>query len=53
MVQVQSTWFPFADRNPGRFMDIYKAKDSDYEKTIQRVYHSAEHPSYIAMPLMK
>ena len=40
MVQVQSTWFPLIDRNPGQFMDIYHAKPSDYRVTTQRVYHS-------------
>ena len=41
MVQVQSSWFPKIDRNPGVFMDIFKAKDSDFRKTTQRVYRSA------------
>jgi len=40
MVQVQSTWFPLIDRNPGQFMDIYHAKPGDYRATTQRVYHS-------------
>ncbi len=40
-IQVQSSWFPKIDRNPGVFMDIYKAKDSDFRKTTQRVYRSA------------
>lgn len=47
MVQVQSTWFPMIDRNPGRFMDIYEAKDSDFQKTTQRVYHSPKRSSWI------
>jgi hypothetical protein len=47
MVQVQSTWFPMIDRNPGKFLDIYSAKESDYQKTTQRVYHSANHSSYL------
>ncbi|GJQ21161.1 MAG: glutaryl-7-ACA acylase [Bacteroidia bacterium] len=38
MVQVQSTWFPLIDRNPGIFMDIYKASAADFRPTIQRVY---------------
>jgi putative CocE/NonD family hydrolase len=45
MIQVQSTWFPLIDRNPQTFVDIYKAKDSDFQKATQRVYHSAEMPS--------
>jgi predicted acyl esterase len=38
MVQVQSSWFPLVDRNPQRFMDIPKAKRSDFVKATQRVY---------------
>ncbi len=29
MVQIQSSWFPLADRNPQQFVDIYHAKASD------------------------
>jgi len=47
MVQVQSTWFPMIDRNPGKFMNIYEAKDSDFQKTVQRVYHSGRFGSCI------
>ena len=37
MVQVQSTWFPLVDRNPQTFVDIYKAKEADFQKATQRV----------------
>jgi hypothetical protein len=52
MVQVQSTWFPMIDRNPGTFLDIFQAKDSDYQKTTQRVYRSAENASRVVLPVM-
>jgi predicted acyl esterase len=39
-VQIQSTWFPLVDRNPQTFVDIYKAKESDFRKVTQRVYRS-------------
>ncbi|EHQ26636.1 CocE/NonD family hydrolase [Mucilaginibacter paludis] len=39
MIQVQSSWFPLADRNPQKFIDIYKAKDSDFQKATIRIYH--------------
>lgn len=39
MVQVQSSWFPLADRNPQTFCDIYRARPEDYRKATQRVYH--------------
>jgi putative CocE/NonD family hydrolase len=40
MVQVQSSWFPLADRNPQTFVDIYNAKASDFKKATERIYHS-------------
>jgi len=41
MIQVQSSWFPLADRNPQKFVDIYNAKTSDFQKATERVYHSS------------
>jgi putative CocE/NonD family hydrolase len=40
MIQVQSSWFPLADRNPQTFVDIYSAKASDFQKATERVYHT-------------
>ena len=45
MVQVESTWFPLIDLNPGKFMNINEASASDFQKTTQRVYRSAPMPS--------
>jgi predicted acyl esterase len=53
MVQVQSTWFPVIDRNPGRFMNIYKAQPSDYVKTTQRVYRSPRQSSHIVLNVLR
>ena len=41
MVQVQSTWFPLVDRNPQTFVDIYTAKEADFQKATQRVYRGS------------
>jgi len=49
MIQIQSTWFPLVDRNPQTFVDIYSAKDSDFKKAMQRVYHSKDMPSRITV----
>jgi hypothetical protein len=38
MIQVQSSWFPLTDRNPQKFLDIPKARNSDFVKATQRVY---------------
>jgi len=32
VVQIQSNWFPIADRNPNKFMNIHKATDADFQK---------------------
>jgi uncharacterized protein len=40
MIQVQSSWFPLVDRNPQKFTDIYKAKESDFQKANIRLYHT-------------
>ena len=53
MVQVQSTWFPMFDRNPQRFVDIYHVKDSDYQKATEKVYRSAQTPSYVTVSVIK
>ena len=53
MVQIQSTWFPMIDRNPGRFVDIYNAKESDFQKTTQRVYRSAKFKSHLKVHVIK
>jgi len=47
MIQVQSSWFPLADRNPQTFVDIYRAKASDFRKAVQRVYRSRDLPSRV------
>ncbi len=39
MVQIQSSCFPWADRNPQKFMDIFKAEPSDYQRAFHKVYH--------------
>ncbi|MBY0229764.1 MAG: hypothetical protein K2W96_10830, partial [Gemmataceae bacterium] len=45
MVQVQSSWFPLADRNPQTFIDIHKATEKDFKKATQRVYRTKALPS--------
>jgi putative CocE/NonD family hydrolase len=47
MVQVQSSWFPLVDRNPNKFVDIFHAKVSDYQKAGIRVYTGGKQQSHI------
>jgi uncharacterized protein len=53
MIQIQSSWFPLADRNPQKFMDIYKADESDFQKATIRIYHDASNGSKIILPVLK
>ena len=52
MVQVQSSWFPLTDRNPQVFEDIAKAKDSDFKKATETVFHEAAAASGVELMVM-
>jgi putative CocE/NonD family hydrolase len=52
MVQIQSSWFPLVDRNPQKFVDIYKATASDFQKATQRLYRTGEKISSIALTVL-
>jgi putative CocE/NonD family hydrolase len=49
MIQVQSSWFPLADRNPQQFINIYEAKPDDFLKSDIKVFGS----SSIELPILQ
>ncbi len=53
MIQVQSSWFPLGDRNPQKFVDIYKAKDSDFVKETIKIYHDTMAPSSLKVTVLQ
>jgi len=53
MVQIQSSWFPLTDRNPGKFLDIYRARETDFQATRQRVFRSPENPSSLKLMILE
>lgn len=53
MIQIQSSWFPLADRNPQQFMNIYEATEADFKKATIRIYHDAANPSTIYLPIIR
>ncbi len=53
MVQVQSSWFPLADRNPQQFVDIYHCDEKDFIKSNIKIYHDVNHASKIILPVLK
>jgi uncharacterized protein len=53
MVQVHSSWFPFFDRNPQVFTNIYRAKPADYRKATQKVHRSPEAATHLVLPVVQ
>ena len=53
MIQIQSSWFPLADRNPQKFMNIYEANESDFQKATIRIFHDATNSSSVILPVLK
>ncbi len=52
MIQIQNSWFPLVDRNPQKYVDIYNANESDFQKAMHRIYHQAGKESKIVLPVM-
>ncbi len=52
MVQVQSSWFPLADRNPQSFVDIPNAKPGDFQKATEQVFHRKDAASGVEVMLL-
>jgi len=53
MIQVQNSWFPLVDRNPQKFVDIYKCSESDFRKATHRIYHDSKYPSHLKVTILK
>lgn len=53
MIQIQNTWFPLADRNPQKFMDIYQAEPKDFQKATHKIYHDTFNSSFITVNVLK
>ncbi|HLR26275.1 MAG TPA: CocE/NonD family hydrolase [Fodinibius sp.] len=53
-VQIQSTFFPYIDLNPQKYVEnIFKADSSDFQNTIQRIYHTPGHPTSVEMDVLR
>jgi putative CocE/NonD family hydrolase len=53
MIQIQNSWFPLVDRNPQKFVNIYKCDDSDFIKATQRIYHTSQYPSHLEVNVLQ
>jgi putative CocE/NonD family hydrolase len=53
MVQVHSSWFPLADRNPQKYVpNIFFANEDDFITATHRVYRSPDYRSQIRVGVM-
>jgi putative CocE/NonD family hydrolase len=53
MVQVHSTWFPLADRNPQKYVpNIFQADDDDFQRATHTVYRSRELASHLRVGVL-
>lgn len=53
MLQIQSSWFPFIDRNPQTFVpSIYAAEPGDFQRAEHRIWRSSAHPSALRLPVL-
>ncbi|MBN8701860.1 MAG: CocE/NonD family hydrolase [Bacteroidetes bacterium] len=53
MVQIQSTWFPLADRNPQQFVDIYSCDEKDFVESTIKIFHDSNNSSCLLLPVLK
>ena len=53
MIQVQNSWFPLVDRNPGKFENINQAKDVDFQKETIRIYHDKDDKSGVKVTVLE
>jgi uncharacterized protein len=53
MIQIQSSWFPLADRNPQKFVNIYQAVPADFQKSTIRIHHDGTNASAIHIPILR
>lgn len=53
MIQVQSSWFPLADRNPQQFVNIYTCSEKDFIPCTIQLQHSKTYESKIILPVLK
>jgi putative CocE/NonD family hydrolase len=53
MIHVQSTWFPFIDRNPQKFVpNIFEADEGDFQAAIHSVLRNPSQPSMLRLPIL-
>jgi putative CocE/NonD family hydrolase len=53
MIHIQSSWFPFIDRNPQKYVpNIFEASEEDFVRARHRVFREKSHPSSLQLPIL-
>ncbi len=53
MIQIHSSWFPYVDVNPQRFVpNIFEAQESDFQKANQRLWYGSGQQSKISLTVL-
>lgn len=53
MIHVQSTWFPFIDRNPQRYVpNIFLASEEDFRPAVHTVFRGGARASQVRLPIL-
>ncbi len=53
-IMVQSSMFPFIDRNPQTYVDnIFEAKASDFVSAEHRIWHDKRYPSHVSIEIIQ
>ena len=54
MIQVQSSWFPFVDRNPQKFVpNIFEAEAEDFISATHSIYRTEKMPSSVKLRILE
>ncbi len=54
MIQIHSTWFPFVDRNPQKYVpNIFEAGEDDFIRVTNKIYRSKAHPSGVEVGVLE
>jgi putative CocE/NonD family hydrolase len=53
MIHIQSSWFPFIDRNPQKYVpNIFEAVEDDFVRAQHTVYRNSQHPTLLQLPVL-
>ncbi|MCW3124299.1 MAG: CocE/NonD family hydrolase [Flavipsychrobacter sp.] len=53
MIQIQSSWFTLADRNPQQFVNIYTSDNSAFIPSDIKIWSDKDHASKIVLPVVE